>query len=578
MPDGSKKPSGGSRDWFENGWRNVRRYGGAALASLRDTIRREPRSQVAPPDFAVVDIERDDDIATVCGRIDAAEREHVALVVPANARLRGAVALARVRRHAVTRGKSVAIVTRKRAIRSEARAARMLSAGSLEQVRFSEARRRRLFALQAGRVGVEVREPSLRGALTFGLAGLTVFGGACAAYLVAPSADVTLYPQTEPIAMTLDFRADPVATSVVLGSPSTLPADRVEARLPVRLVVPTSGTTTVGASRASGEVTFTNGGDSDVTVASGTVLRSDGGVTFATTEPVDVAPRDEATAPAQALIAGTVGNVDSESITQIVEGPADVSVTNEDDFSGGEDDEVPAVADEDFADARALASLALRQDGAEKLMEEEAGRYVVLPGTETPRLETEHFDRAVDEPGEFLTIEGDGILTGIGVRIEDLETLAALAVELSRGPDTMLLPESSEYVVLGEPSRNDETGVISVRVSVTGRIAPRIDTGDVKDAISGMNRTEAAVYLATQFHLVLPPDIDITPGWIDGISRFGWRVDVHVRAVPPATPTPEATDGDEEDDQSSDDVPDGTATPGDEDAEDGTPAPEDDEG
>lgn len=529
------KPSAGSKGWFESAWRNTRR-------ALRAPFPRDPEAGESPPDYAVVHIAVTDDVAAACGRIDAAERQHAAVVVPDAARkLRGPVPLARVRRHAYTRGKSLVIVSASRAVRAEAREARLRAFGSLAAVRFEAATRRRLFAFRAGRIGFDMYQPSIRGAAALAVAALAATSGACAAYLVVPSTDVTLYPRTEPFAMTLALAADPSADELELGALSILPAERVETRLPVRLVAPTTGTATVGVSRASGEVVFTNDGDAAITIPAGTVLRSEDGASFGTTETVTVDAAGEAESAAEALASGSGGNAPAGTITEIIEGPPGVAVTNPGEFEGGEDEDVPAVAEADHENARALAALALRQDGAAKLAQQEAARFLLLPGTETPRLETEHFDRVVGEPGQFVTISGDGVLAGVAVRFDDLEKLAELAVALARGPDAMLLPDAIEYRVEGEPSVDAGSGVITVLVVVTGSVGSRIDTDAVERAIAGMNETEATAYLATQFQLALPPEIDISPGWLSGISRFDWRVDVRVRAAPPEPPIPDAS-------------------------------------
>ena len=154
-------------------------------------------------------------------------------------------------------------------------------------------------------------------AVVFSVVILLLLAAGVLFYLV-PTATVTisLQAQTYTSTVQLTATADPQA-----NPPHKVLAQTLSQDFSASGQGTASGTTRVGNARAQGLVAFTNNGNSDVTIPTGTIIAAQNGVQFATSAEALVphgAPNNVIPAvPVSAQQAGDIGNVPANSITTI---------------------------------------------------------------------------------------------------------------------------------------------------------------------------------------------------------------------------------------------------------------------
>ncbi|HSH21967.1 MAG TPA: baseplate J/gp47 family protein, partial [Candidatus Caenarcaniphilales bacterium] len=194
--------------------------------------------------------------------------------------------------------------------------------------------------------------PLLAGALLM----VILAGAAYAAYLLVPTATISLRPHTQqlgPVEMTVV--ADP-AVAVPDAAEGIVPAQTLELSVSVNGTFPATGTE-VSQSRASGVVRFRSENTVfDVPVPAGTRVTTASGIAFETTRAVTLerasfeAGPSSADAPIRAVRPGPRGNVAAEAISRVPQSlsAALVSVRNPRPTSGGRREDTVVVTAEDY--------------------------------------------------------------------------------------------------------------------------------------------------------------------------------------------------------------------------------------
>jgi hypothetical protein len=368
-----------------------------------------------------------------------------------------------------------------------------------------------------------------------------------AAYLLLPSATITLTPHQVPLApLALSIRADPAASSAdpVAG---VVPAQRLNFDLASTNTFTVKGRR-IAEAKASGRVTFRsyNTGAAN-TVPSGSIVSTEGGIQFKTQSAARLARAQlvpgapgfavipsKASVDVVAVRAGTGGNVPPNAITVVPrnEDPVLTRVTNADPTGGGTHDEFPRIEQPDIDAAMAQLATTLEQDFEGTLAEPGRVPAALTAFADTRTLKTVP---SVD-PATLLGQEVDTFelgMTGTGSVIAvDQSLVTALAADRIRAAATTgnAIVDGSVRAELGQPSVDGESVVFPV--TARANQARVVDQSTLVKLIKGKPIPQARAALAPYGDV----DVSVWPDWVTSIPTIDSRIDLKVAA--PAVPAP----------------------------------------
>lgn len=486
-----------------------------------------------------VELQPGDDIASIRRRLQVLEAERVALILPWEMRfLSRPLDFDLLRREAERRRMQVAIISRDPERRLLARAcgfptfanvAEAQAAGSWrmwpsvqveppprhwwdEPVVLSP-RPRPLAPSWVARAGLGAR-------LAIFFLALTIV--AATAYLVVPSAHVTLTPMSQTYTIVVPVAVDAEAEEVDVAA-RTIPARRIGDEFEGYLEVETTGLMSVFAGRATGAVLFTNLLAQDYTVPAGTVVRTSSTsypVRFRTTESVVVPAGGQALAPIETL-EQRGGNVAAFQINQ-VEGVAAsaVRVINPEPTRGADLQEVRVVTSEDYERARTLLMRQLLDQAAIAFQEEGYLQPTEMLLRQSLRVEAvpkQAYNRFVTEQADMVGLTMRVLVSGWVIDMDNAEAVAYAALA-GRVPEGHRLLGARFEV--GEVAEEDITpGDYTLFVTATGYADVTLDVGAAARLIRGMRADEARERLMTSFPLAEEPQVTLWPEWPAG---FKW--------------------------------------------------------
>ena len=519
-------------------WQTARRVLVALAAGVGRLLPKtqEDGRQGLPGGAIIAD--RNDDLASIIGRIDTADDIEIVLFVPRAARaLRGRGAWPRLAAHVRRRGVTLGVVAARRDVRHLARASGLQAAGSLRALQ--RQRRRRV---QLGAREFDLPAFPVAGLLRWGVMGTVVAGAVAGACYAVPSANIKVAPQGEPFALTAMVSIDPIVDEHQVEG-GVLPGITLRRNISTVLATATTGTTSVGDERATVQLVFTNAGQPSVIVPKGTTVVDEEDNAFVTEQSQSIPAGQSLPVAARAERAGTVGNVPAARQWVLSGFPGTLSVANPQPASGGTDVEVPAVAAEDVKRLEDLAPGVLEQISGREL-ERSVDVGTAFPETVTVAILGQQPFQQVDEPAEMLLMEVTAVVSGL-VLEEQRGRAFAEALLAARLPEGRVLLPGTATFELGE-QRAFRGGELKLELTASGLVAEEPDHAElVGDAVTGARPGEAAAWLQERLQLERPPEIDISPGWIPWwwLPRRASRISITI-VGPPQLEEPAADDSD----------------------------------
>jgi hypothetical protein len=386
-------------------------------------------------------------------------------------------------------------------------------------------------------------------AVALGVLALVLLVGGVGAYLLLPSATISVTPKEEsvgPIAMTIE--ADPSATAPdATSDPPVVPAETVTVDVATSGSFPATGKR-VEQEKATGVVRFRNKDfTSSNTIPAGSVVSTQNGIKFRTNASVTVPRADivglqvfpkTASVRVTAVKAGPDANVEPNTIVVIPKGedPISLDVNNPDAASGGKRDEFPKVTQEDVDTA--LATLATQLDAA--FLDRLADPTIASPGAtvfpETRSLgpSTPTVDPTTLVDQEIATFDlgliADGTATAVDA--DPVRTVAEERLRASVDTDHRLLDGSVDVVV--DPAVV-VGGRITFPVSASATQTALLDAAELKRQVLGKSLDDARAILEAYGTV----DLTAWPDWVATVPTFDGRVDLTVSdAVSIASPSP----------------------------------------
>jgi hypothetical protein len=377
------------------------------------------------------------------------------------------------------------------------------------------------------------------GFVALGAVGLVALVVGVAAFLLLPSAEITITTRTERIGpVALEIRADPSVTEPDPAS-ATVPAQRLQFDVAASDTFGTTGRR-VEEEAATGQVTFRSKDPTGAnTIARGAIVATPNGIRFRTTAAVSVPPATivgltivpgEASVGIVAVEPGPEGNVEPNAITVIPGGedPTFTEVRNPRATTGGVREEFPQVSQEEI-DA-AIADLRGRLDAEFQAILADPAR--VPPGltlfAETavlgdPLPTTDPATLVGTEVPEFIL----GLATtGTAIAVDEapVEELARTRIT-SEVDDGYELVDGSIEVRTGEPIVDGE--IVTFPVDARAAQIRILDEAALRDQIRGKPIEQARTILEPYGAV----DIRAWPDWVTAIPTIDGRVTV--RVVPP---------------------------------------------
>jgi hypothetical protein len=495
----------------------------------------EPESQqpdLGPGDDAdseslasVILIDRREDIAAVCGRVDSAPTFAVVIHAPnGNRPLSTELGMRRLRRHAEDSGRVIAVATGNAALASRARQVGIPVARRPNQVRW-DAGGRQVMRLGSKSFLVPPVARPLQLAVIAGVAlALVVL-----ALVLAPSAKVIAYPNTETIERTVTITASATRSDLDLAG-LQVPARPASTTETVTLATRTTGKVQVASAPARLVATLTNTTGADVVIPGGSVLVA-GTETFALDGEAKIAPGRGVQVQATAIRPGPGGNVAAGVVTGWLDTRFRlVTVTNAAAAAGGANTETPAVAAQDLVAIRNLANdLGKAQATKGRLLAARPHDAIFL-GTADTSIEAGEPSAAAGEPAEVLFLQVKVTVTALAILEGTLDEVAH-AVLLKGQPAGTLIPGTVTARETGARQANAEDGSIRTEILVRGQFARDVTEERLRSTVAGKSESAAKAALKER-HGIADAEVKVAPGWAPRAPRFGFRITVELRHRP----------------------------------------------
>jgi hypothetical protein len=360
-------------------------------------------------------------------------------------------------------------------------------------------------------------------------------------YLFGPAADVVIYPAQTQINTTIKLVADPSITTVDVES-GHVPAVLVVIEVSSQASIPTTGSSNVPNTLASGIVLFTNQTDNPVFIPSGTVVSTFGlqPAKFRTTSDlnVDAGNGRSAQVTVEALpdSAGPAGNVSANLIT-VIEGTlsTSLSVRNEQPTLGGTIRQTGVVTKQDYDNLLLLAREKLRQTSLGQFSARLSGTQFIAP--DSIKVIEEHpewnsYSAFVGDHVDTLTLDMRAKVQALVID-EQLARQAALASLSAKIPIGQQVSPDSVTFTRGAIQPSSGKDQVTFFMSASGNVAVEVNADRVRQRLLGMNVSDAEQALERELLLDprRPPQITVYPGLWRQLPVLPLRINVTVNAA-----------------------------------------------
>jgi hypothetical protein len=455
-------------------------------------------------------------------------------------------------RHSSTLGAQLALVTRDRDVRFQARNLGIPIYTNVRKAEESHWRRprhherpKRLKLIdsesQDERIPLtDLREkqqnihPSPPGWITHPITRFTIFLiGVIAilaiAALLVPNAEIELNPTIHQDSVTIPVLASPEIQSVNLSG--EVPSSWFPVIVEGRETLPSSGTISIPNLFASGQVTFSNLTDQAIMIPEGTVVStvSPDIIRFATTRrgnvPAGIDQRINL--PIRAMNPGTEGNVKAESIIAI-EGSLglDLRVSNQNPTVGGSDRIAPAPTSEDFQELYNQLARSLRQTAMDEITKGLQTDDFLLPTTlsvENTLVET--YNPPEIQPADQLELTLQMEFRAMVVSYEDLRALSLLVLEANRPKNHIYVKDTLEIIQDTAPMITNRQEV-KWNIQARWMLQPIINETEVLNTVFGLPPNQAEARLSGKFDLASTARVNLHPEWWPRLPVLPFRITV----------------------------------------------------
>ncbi len=371
--------------------------------------------------------------------------------------------------------------------------------------------------------------------LLVGIVAVTLLAGI---YVILPGATIYLTPASNQVTALTTVIADPAATQVDVSN-GIIPARIVGVEVQGSATIDTTGTRQQPSEKARGVALFTNLIPEQVTIPTGTVVRTSAAepVRFVTLVDATLAGEVGATVevPVEAVEAGFGGNLPSNRINQI-EGVLStrLAVTNPTPTRGGDEIEVRAVSQEDHDRVRALVLQQLQQRAYAEM---QTDPYIALLETEFVPIESlsvvliqdEIYSGYVGQAAEQVNLTMRATVQGVAINELFARQVVYARLAEKVGPGYQIGPASLVFR-RGEATQIDEQRRVTLIMQGAGDVLAAIEPAQVQQMVRGLTVQEAALRLNRELPLAVPPVIQTWPSFWPFMPVLPLRIQVEVQS------------------------------------------------
>lgn len=356
------------------------------------------------------------------------------------------------------------------------------------------------------REGITPRSPRKRRFLFLLL--LLVIGFSIFFYLQATAVVIEIIPTRSVFTQELTFTGDLQGSHLSLEE-GLLPLKEFSISQRLEKDFPATGRQVVGMASAQGRVHFINQSSETVFVPEGTLLKSTGGVAFMTLEEARVPAATQefildvvvgtkaggAEVAVEAKEKGSTGNVAAGKIREWVMGAEDVLVINPQRTSGGADQEIPVITEEDLTRGWDWMEEELSRLAAQELKGNLLLEHLVVRDLNSQSQIEIHSSKGAGEEGAFFYLTGSIQGDILYLEKEELEYLVTNSFMKGLSPGVRVGDQPLEIQDL-YMSGSREDGY-HIHLTISGEVVAVIDTQDLRDAFTGSSMDAAHRMLAT---------------------------------------------------------------------------------
>ncbi len=490
----------------------------------------------------LVQLESHDDIVSIRDKMSWAKTPRILLAWPRSEHVDvRPLDLQLLRRHAVSLGAELGLVTRDSEIRAAARHMNLpvfYSAGEAQRKPWpahKSARLQRRFArlnlraIRAALPAAELFDASRRPGPRLAAFAAGVLAVLVVVMVFIPSAEIRITPPTQAQSVNIAISAETDAAKISLSG--VIPARELTFALEETDSMLSSGRIISPDQSAEGRLTFTNLTAAKVEIPAGVVLltRSDPPIRFVTLAVAEVPAGNGSIVHAfvRALEPGSSGNVPADSILAF-EGPLglSVSVTNPARMSGGTDVTMGSPTDADRQVLRERLLAQIKDHAKSQLPAQLRSRDVLFPTTFSfSKVVAETYTPGPNEPGGKLSLSLRAEFHAYYAAAADLNQLAAqvLDASLPAGYDVLdgTLTVKAASALFGGADGNTRW-----HVEATRTLRARIDPAQVIYLVQGKTAGRAGSLLQETFGLESAPQISIQPFFWPWLPALPFRINV----------------------------------------------------
>ena len=509
----------------------------------------------------IVQLEAHDDYISVRDRMGWGQTARILLVWPRQGHiLNRRLDLTLLKRHSLSLGSQLALVTRDREVRYQAEKLNIpiyKSIREAEESRWRPPRRRRkkthisvplprdkeqtkpdLVALRE-----QAHPPSSRWLrhpvvriifFTLGVLSMLVI-----AALFIPSAEIHITPATVTENVTIAVNASPEHKAVEISG--AVPAYWDSVIVEGRGTTATTGETTIPRQSATGRVTFINLTDQEITVPVGTVVGTQNNppIRFATTEEATIPTDPEgATVLVEAIQPGSSSNISAGEIVAI-EGSLglNLTATNKRSISGGSDFTSAAPSEADYQKVYDQMVSALQETAfTEFEFGLQPGDVVLSTNPILQQTLEEAYTPEAGQPADFLdlTLRLEFLLPYASGA--DLYQLGRAVLDRHITEDFTPRPETLQISQLDEPV-TDEEGRANWKMQASWQMGANFDAAKAVSLALGQTPEQATRQLIDQMPIEETAKIRLTPAWWPRLPVLPFRITIvnTLDTVPPET-------------------------------------------
>ncbi|MDO9087857.1 MAG: baseplate J/gp47 family protein [Anaerolineaceae bacterium] len=348
-------------------------------------------------------------------------------------------------------------------------------------------------------------------------------------FIFIPSATVTIAPVQNDQDINMDFRSDlSIMQSTITGA---IPASVVEIELESQLEGESTGIIRIPEKNANGEVTFRNLSDREITIPSGTIVRTTNEpfVRFQTTKEVNLDPGIESTINVSVIClqGGIIGNIPSGAINAIESDlGGNVTVINDKAMTGGVDIKTFSPTEGDYSRLKNELIKKMYDDVINEIQNSYPQALLIPKDSIVVKLIiSEERLPEVGNPAERHVLKLKVIYSAWIILKEDVDKSIELALNANLSSQFLPVVDSINYQ-LNENSIEYSNNKVKWNASASRKIISKIDQQEIIKKIIGKSKSQASAIIMDEIPLQKEPVFEIFPKFMNFLPFLPYQITV----------------------------------------------------